>query len=268
MIRAHDVGAVGGSMHPFFDLTGRVALVTGGGGVIGGATARALARAGADVAVVDLRVEAATSVADDVIALGRRALAIGADAADFDASARALAEAEALGPIDVLVCVAGGGQPKGILAMSPEEFDDVQRRNLRSAWNWSKLVAPGMVTRSGQRIIYISSMSAKYGGGPPYSVSRSAYAAAKAGVLGLARGLAKELAPNVTVNAVCPGLIETANTRFIAQGPQREALLAAILKGRPGVGDDVAAAVTFFASPGADWITGEVMDVNGGQYLD
>ena len=257
------------SPHPLFDLRGRVALVTGGGGVIGSASVTALARAGADVAIVDLRLEAAQAVAAQVEALGRRAFAVAADAADFEASRAALAGAEgALGPVDVLVCVAGGGQPKGILDLTPEEFDDVQRRNLRSAWNWTKLLAPGMVTRSGQRIVYISSMSAKYGGGPPFSVSRSAYAAAKAGLLGLTRGLAKELAPNVTVNAVCPGLIETANTRFIAQGAQRDALLAAILKGRPGKGDDVAAAVTFFASPGADWITGEVMDVNGGQYLD
>jgi 3-oxoacyl-[acyl-carrier protein] reductase len=255
--------------HPLFDLRGRVALVTGGGGVIGGASARALAHAGADVAIVDLRLEAARAVAADVVSLGSRAFAVAADAADFERSRDALAQAEAaLGAVDVLVCVAGGGQPKGILELTPEEFDDVQRRNLRSAWNWTKLLAPGMLTRTGQRIVYISSMSAKYGGGPPFSVSRSAYAAAKAGLLGLTRGLAKELAPNVTVNAICPGLIETANTRFIAQGAQRDALLAAILKGRPGKGDDVAAAVTFFASPGADWITGEVMDVNGGQYLD
>jgi 3-oxoacyl-[acyl-carrier protein] reductase len=179
------------------------------------------------------------------------------DAADFDLAGRLVEEIEReLGAVDVLVNVAGGGQPKGILEMTPEEFDEVQRRNLRSAWNWIRRLAPGMVTRQGQRIISISSMSAKYGGGPPFSVSRSAYAAAKAGVLGLTRGLAKELAPNVTVNAICPGLIETANTRFIAEGPHRDALLASIPKARAGRGDDVAAAVLFFASPGADWITG------------
>jgi 3-oxoacyl-[acyl-carrier protein] reductase len=255
--------------HPMFDLSGRVAVVTGGGGVIGGASVRALARAGADVAIVDVRPEAAEAAADAVRALGRRAVAKIGDAADYDLAGRLVEEIEReLGPVDVLVNVAGGGQPKGILEMTPEEFDEVQRRNLRSTWNWIRRLAPGMVTRQGQRIISISSMSAKYGGGPPFSVSRSAYAAAKAGVLGLTRGLAKELAPNVTVNAICPGLIETANTRFIAQGPHREALLASIPKARAGRGDDVAAAVLFFASPGADWITGEVMDVNGGQYLD
>ena len=252
-----------------FDLSGRVALVTGGGGVIGGASVRALASAGADIAIVDLRPDAAEAVAADVRALGRRALVKAGDAADHATAGRFAAEVEAeLGPIDVLVNVAGGGQPKGILEMTPEEFDEVQRRNLRSAWSWVKHLAPGMLTRRGQRLISISSMSAKYGGGPPFSVSKSAYAAAKAGVLGLTRGLAKELAPHVTVNAICPGLIETPNTSYIAQGPHREALLASILKGRPGRGEDVAAAVLFLASPGADWITGEVMDVNGGQYLD
>jgi 3-oxoacyl-[acyl-carrier protein] reductase len=255
--------------HPLFDLGGRVAVVTGGGGVIGGASARALARAGADVAIVDLRGDAGEAVAADVRELGRRALARVGDAADYDLVGRLVAEIEGeLGPVDVLVNVAGGGQPKGILEMTPDEFDEVQRRNLRSAWNWIRWLAPGMITRQGQRIISISSMSAKYGGGPPFSVSRSSYAAAKAGVLGLTRGLAKELAPNVTVNAICPGLIETVNTSSIAHGPHREALLASIPKARTGRGDDVAAAVVFFASPGADWITGEVMDVNGGQYLD
>jgi len=255
--------------HPFVDLRGSVAVVTGGGGTIGGASVRALARAGADVAIVDVRGDAAEAVAADVLTLGRRAAAKVGDAGDFDLAGRFVREIETeLGPIDVLVNVAGGGQPKGILELTPEEFDTVQRRNLHATWGWIKHVAPGMLARARGRIVSISSMSAKYGGGPPFSVSRSSYAAAKAGVLGLTRGLAKELAPHVTVNAICPGLIETPNTASIAHGPQREALLQAILKGRPGRGDDVAAAVLFFASPGADWITGEVMDVNGGQYLD
>jgi 3-oxoacyl-[acyl-carrier protein] reductase len=255
--------------HPMYDLRGRVAVVTGGGGTIGGASVRALARAGADVAIVDIRPEAAEAVASDVRALGRRCVVAVGDAGDFELAGRFVADIEGeLGPVDVLVNVAGGGQPKGILELTPEEFDVVQRRNLYATWNWIKHLAPGMLTRTGQRIISISSMSAKYGGGPPFSVSRSSYAAAKAGVLGLTRGLAKELAPNVTVNAICPGLIETANTGSIVHGPHGAALLASILKGRPGRGEDVAAAVLFFASPGADWITGEVMDVNGGQYLD
>jgi len=255
-------------VHPMFDLRGRVALVTGGGGVIGGASVRALARAGADVAIVDLRPDAAEAVAGDVRALGRRAAVRVGDASDHELAGRFVGEIEAeLGPVDVLVNVAGASQPKPITELTLAEFEEVQRRNLFGAWSWIRHLAPGMLTRQDQRVISISSVSAKYGGGPPFSVSRSAYAAAKAGILGLTRGLAKELAPRVTVNAICPGLIVNERTRGIAEGDGAR-VLETIPMGRPGRGDDVAAAVLFLASPGAAWITGEVMDVNGGQYLD
>lgn len=140
--------------------------------------------------------------------------------------------------------------------------------NLSSTWNWCHHLAPGMLEREHQRIINIASISAKHGGGPPATVSRSAYAAAKAGVLGLTRGLAKVLAPRITVNVVCPGIIRTANTARVVEGPLARTALASIPMARFGVPDDVAAAVTFLASPGANWITGEVMDVNGGEYID
>lgn len=256
-------------MHPFYDLSGRVALVTGGGGAIGSASVRALAQAGADVVVVDLRADAAEAAAAAVRGLGRRSLALVGDAVDYEAVGRLAGEAlRALGQVDVLVNVAGGGQPKAFLDLSPAEFDRAVRHNLHSAWNWTHHLVPQMVTREGQRIVNIASISAKHGGGPPAAVSRSAYAAAKAGVLGLTRGLAKELAPRVTVNAVCPGLIDTPATVSITRGPHMAAILETIPARRVGRPDDVAAAVLFFASPGAGWITGECMDVNGGQYID
>ncbi len=102
----------------------------------------------------------------------------------------------------------------------------------------------------------------------PATVSKSAYAASKAGVLGLTRGLARELAPAITVNAVCPGLIQTHGTRALTETGQLDAILSTIPKHRLGQPDDVAAAILFLASPGADWITGECLDVNGGQYID
>ena len=255
--------------NPLFDFTGRVALVTGGGGFIGGSSARALASLGADVAIVDLRQEPAEAVAGEIVAMGRRSVALVGDASDFEVVERLAAEAEsALGPVDILVNVAGGGDPRRMLEMQRDDFDNVVANNLASAWNWCRVLAPGMLTRENQRIVNIASISAKHGGGPPATVSKSAYAAAKGGVLGLTKGLAKELAPHVTVNAVCPGLIQTPRTRKITGGPDQREILSSIPLGRFGKPEDVAAAVVFFASLEAGWITGESTDVNGGQYID
>jgi len=255
--------------HSLVDLTGRVAVVTGGGGHIGGASARALAEAGADVAIVDLRREPAEAVAAQVRALGRRAMVAVGDASDY-AQVRASADAilAEFGHIDVLVNVAGNSEPRPFLEIGPEDYERCFRANMLSAWSWSHCVAPQMLGRPHQRIINIASISAKHGGGPPGTVSKSAYASAKAGVIGLTKGLAKELAPHVSVNAICPGLIETTRTSAITQGPHGAEVLASIPKGRFGAPEDVAAAVLFFASNGADWVTGESMDVNGGQYID
>ena len=257
------------TVHPWFDLTGRVALVTGGGGDIGGASCLGLARAGADIVIVDLRADAAQARAEAVRALGRRALVLVGDCAD-DAAVRGLA-AEALagfGHVDVLVNVAGRGEPTPFWELERGDFDRLLADNLGSAWSWTHALLASMRDRGWGRIIMISSISAKHGGGPPASVSKSAYAASKAGVLGLTRGLARELAPDVTVNAICPGLIQTRGTRSLTEGGQLGTILPLIPKGRLGQPDDVAAAVLFFASPAADWITGECMDVNGGQYID
>lgn len=256
-------------MHPYFDLQGQVALVTGGGGDIGGACCMALAQAGADIVIVDLRKEQAEERAARVQELGRRSLVLIGDCADDETvrgmAAKALA---AFGHVDILVNVAGGGEHRGFWELKRPDFDRVLSGNLGSAWSWSHALAHQMQERGWGRVINIASMSAKHGGGPPGTVSKSAYAAAKAGVLGLTRGLAKELSPEITVNAVCPGLIISRATKVITEGPQLREILGTIPKGRLGQPADVAFAVLFFASPGADWITGEVMDVNGGQYID
>ena len=255
--------------HPMYDLSGRTALITGGGGHIGGASAHALAAAGADVIIVDINEAAAEAMAEQIRGLGRHSYAITGDASRYGEVRRmadtALAES---GHVDILVNVAGKPEPRTFLDIGPEDFDAVMQGNMMSAWAWSHCLAPHMLEREQQRIINISSISGKHGGGPPATVSKSAYAAAKAGVIGLTKGLAKELAPKITVNCICPGLIHTTGTSRITEGPDKDAILTTIPKARFGKPTDVAAAVLFFASPGADWITGETMDVNGGQYID
>ena len=191
------------------------------------------------------------------------------DCADDAAVRRMASQAlDAFGHVDVLVNVAGRGEPRWFWELERPDFDRVLADNLGSAWSWAHALMDGMRAGGWGRIINIASISAKHGGGPPATVSKSAYAASKAGVLGLTRGLAKELAPEITVNAICPGLIRTRGTRGLIEGSQMDTLLATIPKARLGRPDDVAAAVLFFASPGADWITGECMDINGGQYID
>ena len=256
-------------MHPFYDLTGRVAVVTGGGGDIGGATCLALARAGADIIIVDLREQQAQELAAAVRALGRQASVLVGDCAD-DAKVQEMATAalESMGHVDILCNIAGGGEPRPFFELTRRDFDWVLAHNLGSAWSWAHALAPQMIANKWGRIVNTASISAKHGGGPPATVSKSAYAAAKNGVLGLTKGLAKELAPYVTVNAVCPGLIQTRGTRSVTNAPQLDEIIKTIPGGRLGRPDDVAAAMLFFASPGAAWITGESMDINGGQYID
>jgi 3-oxoacyl-[acyl-carrier protein] reductase len=251
-------------------LAGRVALVTGGGGHIGGACALALAHAGADVAVQDLVAERAQEVAAAIRALGRRAAVLVGDAAELaDVRAGAAEAVRELGPVDILVNTAGMAEPRPVLELTAADWRRVLDANLTSVYNWVVTLAPGMVERRWGRIVSIASVSAKTGGGGRFSVSKAAYAASKAGILGLTVGLAKELAPHVTVNAVCPGLIHTRATagRAIREEWLPE-ILAGIPAGRVGRPEDVAAAVAFFAAPEAAWITGEVLDVNGGAYLD
>lgn len=248
------------------NLTGKTALVTGGNSGLGRAIALSLAQAGADVALTYFSNPGEQTVTA-IRALGRNSLALRMDATNNAEVSRVVPElARGLdGHIDILINNAGYFVGRvSVGEMSDEHWHRVINVNLNSVFYCIRAALPYMHTGWG-RIVNMSSMAAHTGGGP----GAVAYAAAKAALLGLTRGLAKELAPKgITVNAVAPGLIlgtpfhETFNTE---EG--RQAAIATIPLKRGGVPDDVAGAVLFLVSDLASFITGEVTDVNGGAWF-
>lgn len=248
------------------DLT---AVVTGAGSRrgIGRATAHALAAAGWNVAVLDLDEAGAKETADDVAtASGVRTLGIACDVTDEVSVETALATLDAaLPPVGALVNNAGITSPVPFLEVTDAEWDRVFAVNVRGAYNMTRRVAPGLAERGFGRIVFLSSVSAERGGGVFGGV---AYSAAKAGQLGFARALARELGPaGITVNSVAPGLIDTDITGGALEGERKEALLAGIPVGRNGRVDDVADLITFLCRPESGYITGATYDVNGGSHI-
>jgi 3-oxoacyl-[acyl-carrier protein] reductase len=246
-----------------------LAIVTGAGRGIGQAIARALAGDGFRVAAVDVDGQSAEATAGMLASEGApEPTAFQADVRDYE-RAQAIV-GEVLGRfkrVDALVNNAGIAQPKAFVELTEAEWDFTIGVHLKGSFNWSHAVAPAMLERRSGRIVCISSVNAKTGGVFP-AVSKTAYAAAKAGILGLVRGLARELAPDVTVNAICPGLIETQLTAVHWVGPLRDRTLAEIPAARIGQPADIANAVAFLVSERASYITGEALDVNGGLYID
>lgn len=247
------------------DLKGKGVIVSAAGGSIGSGCAVALARCGASLALNDVDEQALDTVCERVRAAGVPVLKLPGDVSDYTVVQKmAEAAVAAFDNVFGLVNIAGTSMPKPVLEMTHQEWTHVWQVNVTSLFNWAHAVLPHMLASDqGGRIVNNSSVSGKQGG-DENSVSRAAYAAAKAGVLGFTRGLAREVAPKVTVNAVCPGMV--LNPRTTKLWESKPDLRARYLMQRAGTGGDIAKAVIYFMA--ADWVTGEVTDVNGGYYID
>jgi 3-oxoacyl-[acyl-carrier protein] reductase len=243
-----------------FRLDGKAALITGASGGIGSAIARALHDRGAAVVLSGTREEALAALAKE---LGERAFACSADLRD-PAAPEALvnrAEAEA-GPLSILVNNAGMTRDMLALRMADEDWETVLDVDLTAPFRLARAVLRGMLRRRAGRIINISSIIGAIG-----NAGQVNYASAKAGLVGLTKALAHEVAPRgVTVNAVAPGLIATPMTDALGEA-QRARMQQAIPLGRMGLPSDVAAAVVYLASDEAGWVTGATLHVNGGMAM-
>jgi|UniRef100_A0A7V3UZ54 3-oxoacyl-[acyl-carrier protein] reductase len=245
------------------DLNGRVAIVTGAGSGIGRAIAHILAKAGAAVAVCDLIEQAAAQVAQEINQDGGQAKSYTVDVADSGRVNEVVSKIESeLGGIHILVNNAGITRDNLLLRMSDEDFDRVLAVNLKGAFNLTRSCCRTMMKARWGRIINISSVIGQMG-----NAGQANYAAAKAGLIGFTKSVAKELASrNITVNAIAPGFILTAMTEKLDPKVQEQYLQVIPLK-RAGTPEDVARLCLFLASEEAGYITGQVIRVDGGMLM-
>ncbi|MEK6611538.1 MAG: SDR family NAD(P)-dependent oxidoreductase [Gemmatimonadota bacterium] len=246
------------------DLAGQSTLVTGAGRGIGAAIARELAREGSDVALVDLGAfDDAERLAAELRALGRKAVALHADVADFTAAEGAVAAAVSeLGRLDGLVCNAGVARDRVSWKMTEAEWDQVIDVNLKGCFAFCRAAAPVFRAQKGGRIVTIASINGLRG-----KFGQSNYAASKAGIVGLTKTLARELGPSgVTVNCVAPGIVRTEMTASLPAEVIARAVAESAL-GRMGEPEEVASVVAFLLSDRARYVTGEVIKIDGGQYI-
>jgi 3-oxoacyl-[acyl-carrier protein] reductase len=244
-------------------LNGRVAVVTGASRGIGKAVALKLAADGADLVVTATSLEAAKATADEIIAAGGKALAVKADVSvTAEVEALFAAAVKEFGKVDILVNNAGITRDGLLLRMKDDDWDAVLDINLKGAFHCTREAAKLMTKARYGRIVNISSVVGEMG-----NAGQVNYCASKAGMFGMTKATARELAKrNITVNAVAPGFIETDMTDALSE-KVKESMLQQVPLERLGQPDDIAAAVSFLVSSQAGYITGHVLSVNGGMYM-
>jgi 3-oxoacyl-[acyl-carrier protein] reductase len=245
------------------EFEGRVALVTGGSRGIGKRIGEVLAAAGAEVVLADLDADGAAAAAEEIRATGAAAGSVAMNVADDESVATSAAGLlDDYGKIAILVNNAGITRDNLLLRMKREEWDGVLQTNLVGVYRLCRALVPAMVKARYGRIVNISSVVGSIG-----NAGQTNYAAAKAGVEGMTRSLAREVASrNVTVNCVAPGFIDTAMTQALPE-KARTMLLDQVPMKRLGTPDDIAAAVRFLAGDAASYITGTTLHVNGGMHM-
>ena len=255
------------------DLSGKIALVTGGGNGIGATISLVLAQAGADIVVnYNTSESKANKIRGKIEAMGRRAVAIQADVGDTGQCKELVRRAnEAFGRVDILASNAGMGQPHKIIDTPDEEWERVMNVNARATFALARELLPGMIQRKFGRFITISSNIAVYGRG---GGSFATYAASKAALIALTKGIAHEGKPFVTANAICPCFIpdrrlaeERTEPIRIQEDKQFNWLGIPFLVNRKGFPEDTAHAVAFFASDAAEYVTGQTLHVSGGLFM-
>jgi 3-oxoacyl-[acyl-carrier protein] reductase len=244
-------------------LAGKVALVTGAAQGIGKAVALLLAQNGADLVVSDINLEKAEETAKEIQALGRRAAAIKVDVAKLDDVEKMVAATlSQFGQIDILINNAGIARDKLILRMTEEDWDAVLNINLKGTFNCTKAVVRHMSKQRSGKIVNIASVVGEMG-----NAGQGNYAASKAGVIGFTKTIAREFAQRgINVNAIAPGYVETPMTDALPEKAKEE-LKRLIPMDRLGKPEDVAQAVLFLVSDVSSYITGQVLNVNGGIYM-
>jgi 3-oxoacyl-[acyl-carrier-protein] reductase (EC 1.1.1.100) len=241
----------------------RVAIITGGAQGIGRAIGLLLAKNGADIVIADINDKQAEETAQEIALLGRKSLAVKVDVSNFsEAENLGKTVFDAFGQIDILVNNAGITRDGIFLRMKEEEWDAVIAINLKSVFNCSKAVIRYMGKQRGGKIISVASVVGQIG-----NIGQANYAASKAGIIGFTKTLAREFASRgIMVNAVAPGFIETDMTRTLPE-KVREGFISNIPLGRMGTPEEIAEAVLFLATGASNYITGQVINVNGGLYM-